>query len=90
MWHESYSKVAANCFNFPCGRRERLFERCRGRLIVFAGIAGAVVAYVIGLWFDADWATRFLTPRRVAGRRAGSTPLRVADDAADLERNGAE
>jgi hypothetical protein len=27
-------------------------------LIVFAGIAGIVIAFAIGLWFAADWATR--------------------------------
>jgi hypothetical protein len=27
-------------------------------LIVFAGIAAVVVAFAIGLWLDAEWATR--------------------------------
>jgi hypothetical protein len=27
-------------------------------LTVFAGIAGIVFVFAIGLWFDADWATR--------------------------------
>jgi hypothetical protein len=43
---------------FARGRRSRNRSNAVAALIVFAGIASVVVAFAIGLWFDADWATR--------------------------------
>jgi hypothetical protein len=40
------------------GRRSGYWSSVMAALIVFAGIASVVVAFAIGVWFDADWATR--------------------------------
>jgi hypothetical protein len=59
MWQEGYSKAGCRrALIFPRGRRWSYWSVVMAALIVFAGIAGIVIAFAVGLWFDADWATR--------------------------------